>query len=77
MERPSVLIMRHVDDSGNGYELDDLLSMKNSVRMDDIIERIITIHKRHATIVYPIGTSNPAAIEELRSLAIELQAEGR
>lgn len=77
MERPSVLIMRHVQDSGNGYELDDLLSMKNSVPMEDIIEKIIDIHRRYATSAYPIGTSNPAANEDLRSLAVELEAEGR
>jgi YD repeat-containing protein len=50
--KPSVLIRQHVDDTGNGYELDDLLSWGTGNAYDLASSEILRIHKEFRTEQY-------------------------
>lgn len=76
MEKPSELIRRHIDGSGSGFELDDLMSRWTGAVYDQTVEKLVSIHRRFRTEKYPIGTSNPASFDELCGLAAELEARG-
>ena len=61
------LIERHITGTGNGFEVDDILS--NDAFPKEIIDRIIEIERTYRTEIYTIGISNPASFPELQELA--------
>ncbi|MES2857297.1 MAG: hypothetical protein V4692_15615 [Bdellovibrionota bacterium] len=75
--KPSRAIFDHVDGTGNGFELDDLLTIKAdddlSAHEKIVIEQITAIHAEFRTDAYPVGTSNPASFDKLRRLAEKLE----
>lgn len=76
MKKPSQLIRAHIDGTGNGYELDDLVSRWKGQIHDEIGDRLVAIHRRFRTENYPIGTSNPESFDQLEQLAKELEERG-
>lgn len=76
MKKPSELIRAHISGTGNGFELDDLMSRWTGAVYDDISEKIIEIHQRFKTDQFMIGTSNPDSFHELSKLADQLEQEG-
>jgi hypothetical protein len=74
--KPSEFIRRHLDGTGSGYDLDDLVTLGRS-DLEDVAQEVVAISMRHRTLEYPIGISNPASEPELRALAERLEAEGR
>ena len=68
-------IERHINSTGNGFELDDVIS--NGRFPDDVTDRIIELARKYRTAQYPIGTSNPDSFEELRSLASQYGRNAR
>ena len=77
--KPSEYIRRHLDGTGNGYELDDLVSWHaRDPEWQDVIERILDINRRHSLPGEPpLGVYKDSANDELRQLALELEAQGR
>ena len=76
MQKPSEMIRSHIGGSGNGFELDDLMTQRTGGVYDRIVERLVEIHRRFQTSDYRIGTSNPASFDELEELACELEQQG-
>jgi len=74
--KPSEFIRRHLDGSGSGFELDDLVSLGRP-ELEDVAQEVIAISFRHRTPEYPVGIANPSAEPELRAMAERLEAEGR
>jgi len=74
--KPSEFIRRHLDGSGSGFELDDLVSLGRP-ELEDVAQEVIAIASRHRTPEYPVGIANPNAEPELLALAERLEAEGR
>jgi hypothetical protein len=73
----STALFHHVDGTGNGWELDDLLHWSPTTEQEKkAIGPLLDISKRYTNNEYPIGISNPASFAELRALAERLQAEG-
>ena len=62
----SELIDRHISGTGNGFEIDDIMS--NGKYPLEVIEAIADIETRYRSADYRIGVSNPASFEELREL---------
>ena len=76
-ERPSQVIMRHINGSGGAFELDDLLGSALSEDEERIRDRILDIHQEFRNQRWPVGTSNPASFPSLQTLAFELEQEGK
>ena len=73
--KPSEYIRRHLAHSGNGFELDDLVSWHDrDPEWQDVIDRLMEINRRHG---FPLGAYKEEAQDELRQLAEELAAQGR
>jgi len=73
----SEALMRHVDGTGTGYELDDLMSRSPTPEQEkEAIAPLLDIHERYRSDEYPIGVSNPACFSEIRALAERLRAQG-
>jgi len=73
----SEALMRHVDGSGAGYELDDLLSWSPTPEQEEkAVAPLLEIHERYRSAEYPIGVTNPASFDEIRALAERLRAQG-
>jgi len=73
----SQAILRHLDGTGTGFEIDDLMSWSpTEAQQAKAIEPLMQIAMRYRTDAYPVGISNPAADADLRSLAAALAREG-
>ena len=66
--------MRHVDGTGSGFELDDILSQGCD---DELRASILSIHNEYKNGEYPIGTSNPSSFDRLRALSNKLAKVGQ
>ena len=70
-------LLHHIDGTGSGYEVDDLMSWSPTPEQQEkAIEPLLDIHERYRSAEYPIGISNPASFEEIRELAERLRAHG-
>ncbi len=75
--KPSDALLRYVEGTGGGYELDDLVHASNSEETErEAIEPLLEISRRYSTREYLIGISNPASFPEIRALAECLQSKG-
>ena len=75
--RPSDALLRHVNGTGSGYELDDFTHGFYSEEVErEAIEPLLAINQQYITCEYPLGISNPAAFQAIRDLADELRAKG-
>ncbi len=73
----SEAFLHHVDGTGNGWELDDLLHWSPTPEQEEkAIGPLLDISRRYSSNEYPIGISNPASFAEIRALADRLRAEG-
>ena len=73
----SEALLHHVEGTGRGYEIDDLMSWSPTPEQEEkAITPLLDIHRRYRSPKYPIGTSNPASFAEIRALAERLRAEG-
>jgi hypothetical protein len=69
--------LRHVDGTGTGWEIDDLMSWSPTLEQEEkAIGPLLDIHERYRSHEHPIGTSNPASFAEIRALAERLRSEG-
>lgn len=75
-QKPSEQIRSHLQGTGTGFELDDLMTRRIGGIYEEISSRLEAIHQRYRTSEYPIGTSNPASFASLEELAVELQQQG-
>jgi hypothetical protein len=75
--KPSDALLRHVNGSGSGYELDkDTYGYYSEEVEREAIEPLLAINQQYITPEYPLGISNPAAFQAIRDLAEELRAKG-
>ena len=75
--KASEALFHHVGGSGTGYELDDLISWSPTREQEEkAIGPLLAIHERYRCEEHPIGISNPASFDEIRTLAERLRAEG-
>ena len=73
----SEALFHHVEGTGTGYEIDDLMSWSLTPEQEEsAIKPLLDIHERHHSAEYSIGISNPASFEEIRALAERLRARG-
>jgi len=73
----SEALMHHVDGTGTGYEIDDLMHWSPTPEQEEkAIAALLDISERYGTAEYPIGISNPASFAELRALAERLREQG-
>lgn len=73
----SEAIMHHVEGTGTGFEVDDLMSWSPTPEQQEkAVAPLLDIHERYRSDEYPVGTTNPASFAELRDLAERLAAEG-
>lgn len=73
----SAALFHHVEGTGTGYEIDDLMSWSPTPAQEEkVITPLLDIHNRHRSAEYPIGINNPASFEEIRALADCLRAQG-
>ena len=77
--KPSEYLRRHLDGTGDGYELDDLASLHaGELGWEDVIKRLVEINKRHSQAgEAPLGIYKNEARGDLRTLAEELEGQGR
>ena len=77
--KASVLIRRHLDGSGNGFELDDLVhDWVDDPHKEEVIDRVLEINREHTLPGEPpFGVYKPEAREALLRLAEQLESEGR
>jgi len=75
--KPSDALLRHVNGSGSGYELDNFTYGFYSEEVElEAIEPLLAINQQYITREYPLGISNPASFQAIRDLANELRAKG-
>ena len=75
--KPSDALLRHVNGSGSGYELDNFTYGFYSEEVErETIEPLLAINQQYITREYPLGISNPASFQAIRDLANELRAKG-
>jgi hypothetical protein len=75
--RPSLMIRRHLDRTGNGFELSDLVDC-DYPDWQDVVEKVLDINRRHTLEGEPpLGVYKDSARPELVELAEELEAVGR
>ena len=74
--KPSEYIRRHLDGTGSGFDLDDLVTIGRP-DLEGVAQEVIAISSRYRTAEYPVGIANPEAEDDLRALADRLEAEGR
>ena len=73
----SEALMRHIEGTGTGWEIDDLMSWSPTAEQEEkAIGPLLDIAIRYRSEEYPIGFSNPASFAEIRALAERLRAEG-
>ena len=72
----SEAILHHVEGTGSGYEVDDLMSWSPTPEQEEkAITPLLDIHERYRSAEYPIGISNPASFDKIRALAERLRAQ--
>jgi hypothetical protein len=75
--KPSDALLRHINGSGSGYELDDFTYGFYSEEVErEAIEPLLAINRQYTTAEHPLGINNPAAFQAIRDLAVELRAKG-
>jgi hypothetical protein len=74
--KASEFIRRHLNGTGSGFDLDDLVSLGRA-DLEDVAQEVVAISSRYRTPEYPVGISNPDADAELRAVAERLEVEGR
>jgi len=75
--KPSDALLRHVNGSDSGYELDNFTYGFYSEEVErEAIEPLLAINQQYITREYPLGISNPASFQAIRDLANELRAKG-
>jgi hypothetical protein len=73
----SEALLHHVEGTGTGYEIDDLMTWSPTPEQEEkAVAPLLDIHERYRSAEYPIGTSNPASFDEIRALAERLRAQG-
>jgi hypothetical protein len=73
----SEALMHHVEGTGSGFEVDDLMSWSpTSEQEEKAIRPLLRISEQYRSDEYPIGISNPASFTEIRALAERLRADG-
>jgi hypothetical protein len=73
----SEALLHHVNGTGTGYEVDDLMSWSPTPEQEEkAIKPLLEISDRYRCDRYPIGDANPAAFGEIRALAERLRAQG-
>ena len=73
----SEALLHHVEGTGTGYEIDDLMSWSPTPEQEEkAITPLLDIHERYRSAEYPIGISNPTSFDEIRALAERLRAQG-
>jgi thiamine biosynthesis lipoprotein ApbE len=75
LPRPSELIRHHLNGTGSGFELDDLISWGRP-EYEEAANEIAAIANRYRTEDWSIGIANPDARDDLRALAERLEAQG-
>lgn len=60
-------IERHIQSTGTGFEIDDIVSCGRYPRA--VTDRLYELSQKYQTSEYPIGISNPASFDELKLLA--------
>lgn len=63
----SEMIERHIEGTGNGFEIDDIVS--SGKFPDEVVEAIANIEKKYRYDGYTLGISNPDSFEELLTVA--------
>lgn len=70
-------LRRHVDGTGSGWEIDDLISWSPTLDQEnEAIKPLLEIHHRYRNAQYPIGINNPDSFEDIIRLAILLESKG-
>lgn len=73
----SEALIRHIEGTGTGYEVDDLMTWSPTPeQVEKAIGPLLEIDARYRSAEYPIGIGNPASFAEIRALAERLRAEG-
>ena len=73
----SEALLHHVEGTGTGYEIDDLMSWSPTPQQEaKAIAPLLDIHERYRSTEYPIGVRNPASFDEIRTLAERLREQG-
>lgn len=73
----SQALMHHVEGTGSGFEIDDLMSWSPTAEQEEkTLRPLLRISEQYRSDEYPIGLSNPASFPEIRALAERLRAEG-
>ena len=73
----SEALVHHVEGTGTGCEVDDLMTWSPTPEQDEkVIRPLLDIHARYRSEEYPIGISNPASFAEVKALANRLRADG-
>jgi hypothetical protein len=73
-KKPSDLLFIHVEGTGTGYEMDDLISGGSTPQ--EIVDEVIEINERFRSAEHPIGVENPDAFAEIRALAVRVRERG-
>jgi hypothetical protein len=72
----SEALMRHVEGTGTGFEVDDLMTWSPTPEQEEkAIRPLLDIHERYRSREYSIGISNPASFAEIKALAKRLRSE--
>jgi hypothetical protein len=73
----SEALIHHIDGTGTGFEVDDLISWSPTPKQEEeAIKPLLDISERYRSDAYPIGVSNPASFNEIRALAERLRSQG-
>lgn len=73
----SEALLHHVEGTGTGFEVDDLISRSpTSEQVEEAIAPLLDINERYRSDEYAIGVSNPASFAEIRALAERLRSQG-
>jgi len=73
----SEALIHHIEGTGTGFEVDDLMSWSPTREQEEkALKPLPDIHERYRSVEYPIGISNPASFEEIRALAEQLRSQG-
>ena len=73
----SEALIHHVEGTGTGFEVDDLISWSPTPEQEEkVIRPLLDINERYRSAEYRIGVSNPASFDEIRILAERLRSQG-
>jgi hypothetical protein len=75
--KASEAMLHHIEGTGTGYELDDLVHWSPSEEAErEAIEPLLQINRDYSTPEHPLGIANPDAKEAIRALAERLRQQG-